>query len=188
MLNLFLQAFDEGWVTDGRGKRVYLSDAIIIMTSNIGCEHFRKLTSPLGFYQKQVSIEQVQGEVMRELERRFSPEFRNRIDEVVIFSPLTKEEVRQITLQQIEKIAQTLARSGRTLCVSPEAVEQLVTEGYSLTFGARFLKRVIEAKVKLPISQRWAEGTSFVADVVNGQVEIQVVGAPGGYSALAVTA
>ena len=50
MLNLFLQAFDEGWVTDGRGKRVYLSDAIVIMTSNIGCEHFRKLTSPLGFY------------------------------------------------------------------------------------------------------------------------------------------
>ena len=49
MLNLFLQAFDEGWMTDGRGKRVYLSDAIVIMTSNIGSEHFRKLTSPLGF-------------------------------------------------------------------------------------------------------------------------------------------
>ena len=118
MLNLFLQAFDEGWVTDGRGKRVYLSDAIVIMTSNIGSEHFRKLTSPLGFYSKQVGIEQVQGEIMRELERRFSPEFRNRIDEVVIFSPLTKDEVRQITLQQIDKIEQTLARSGRTLTVS----------------------------------------------------------------------
>jgi ATP-dependent Clp protease ATP-binding subunit ClpA len=59
MLNLFLQAFDEGWVTDGRGKRVYLSDAIVIMTSNIGCEHFRKLTSPLGFYSKQVGVEQI---------------------------------------------------------------------------------------------------------------------------------
>src|SRR5689334_2089696 len=104
MLNLFLQAFDEGWVTDGRGKRVYLSDAIVIMTSNIGCEHFRKLTSPLGFYSKQVAIEQVQGDVARELERRFAPEFRNRIDEVIIFSPLTKVEVRQITLQQIAKI------------------------------------------------------------------------------------
>ena len=90
MLNLFLQAFDEGWVTDGRGKRVYLSDAIVIMTSNIGCELFRKLTSPLGFKQKQVGVEQVEGEVMRELERRFSPEFRNRIDEVVIFAPLVE--------------------------------------------------------------------------------------------------
>ena len=75
MLNLFLQAFDEGWITDGRGKRVYLSDAIVIMTSNIGSEHFRKLTSPLGFRSTQVGIEQIQGEITRELERRFSPEF-----------------------------------------------------------------------------------------------------------------
>jgi ATP-dependent Clp protease ATP-binding subunit ClpC len=188
MLNLFLQAFDEGWVTDGRGKRVYLSDAIVIMTSNVGCELFRKLTSPLGFKQKQVGVEQVQGEVMRELERRFSPEFRNRIDEVVIFAPLTKDEVRQITLQQIDRIAQTLARSGRTLAVSPDAVEQLVTDGYSLAYGARFLKRVIESKIKLPISQHWAEGTAFAAEVVDGQVEIQLVDAQGGYAALAATA
>src|SRR5262249_20447277 len=155
MLNLFLQAFDEGWVTDGRGKRVYLSDAIVIMTSNIGCEHFRKLTSPLGFFSKQVGVEQVETEVMRELERRFSPEFRNRIDEVIIFSPLSKDEVRQIALQQIDKIGRTLARTGRSLVVTPDALEALVTQGYSLAYGARFLKRVIETKVKLPISQRW---------------------------------
>jgi ATP-dependent Clp protease ATP-binding subunit ClpA len=133
-------------------------------------------------------MEQVQGEVLRELERRFSPEFRNRIDEVVIFSPLAKDEVRLITLQQIEKIEQTLARSGRTLSVSPAALEQLVTDGYSLAYGARFLKRVIESKIKLPISQRWAEGTAFSADVVEGQVELQVVSAHGGYPALAATA
>src|SRR5260221_10190448 len=85
LLNLFLQAFDEGWLTDGRGKRVYLSDSVVIMTSNLGSEHFRKLTSPLGFLSRNVGVEQVQSEVARELERRFSPEFRNRIDEVVIF-------------------------------------------------------------------------------------------------------
>ena len=95
MLNLFLQAFDEGWITDGRGKRVYLSDAIVIMTSNIGSECFRKLTNPLGFLSKQVGVEQVQGKIKRELERRFSPEFRNRIDEVVIFRPLSRDEVRR---------------------------------------------------------------------------------------------
>ena len=61
MLNVFLQAFDEGWITDGRGKRVYLSDAIVIMTSNVGSECFRKLSSPLGFFSKQVGVEQVQG-------------------------------------------------------------------------------------------------------------------------------
>jgi ATP-dependent Clp protease ATP-binding subunit ClpA len=135
-----------------------------------------------------VGVEQIQGEITRELERRFSPEFRNRIDEVVMFSPLTKDEVRQITLMQIDMIEQTLSHSGRTLSVSPEALEQLVTEGYSLAYGARFLKRVIETKVKLPISQRWAEGTNFSADLVEGQVVVQVSQAQGGYPALAATA
>ena len=174
MLNVFLQAFDEGWITDGRGKRVYLSDAIVIMTSNIGSECFRKLSSPLGFYSKQVGVEQVHGEITRELERRFSPEFRNRIDEVVIFRPLAKDEVRQITEQQLAKIRRSLAKSGRSLKVTPEALEQLVTDGYSLAYGARFLKRVIETRIKLPISQRWAEGDEYTADVRDGRVEIEV--------------
>jgi ATP-dependent Clp protease ATP-binding subunit ClpC len=187
MLNLFLQAFDEGWVTDGRGKRVYLSDAIVIMTSNIGSECFRKLSSPLGFFSKQVGVEQIQGEISRELERRFTPEFRNRIDEVVIFRPLTKDEVRRITEQQLAKIVKSLAKSGRTLTVTPEALEQLVSEGYSLAYGARFLKRVIENRLKLPISQRWTEGREFIADVRDGKLEIDVV-RENGRLALAATA
>jgi ATP-dependent Clp protease ATP-binding subunit ClpA len=155
MLNLFLQAFDEGWITDGRGKRVYLSDAIVIMTSNAGTEHFRKLTNPLGFCSAQCSIEQVQGEVMKELERRFPPEFRNRIDEVVLFTPLTQEDVRAITEEELRKMAATLQKAGKLLTVETVAIDQIVREGYSLAYGARFLKRVIEDKVKLPISQAW---------------------------------
>ena len=174
MLNVFLQAFDEGWITDGRGKRVYLSDAIVIMTSNIGSEFFRKLTSPLGFKAQQVGMEQISGDVLREVERRFTPEFRNRIDEVVIFQPLSKEEVRAIALQQIDKLVGALLKSQRQLRVTPAAVEQLVHEGYSLAYGARFLKRVIDARIKLPISQRWTEGTIFTADVVEGHIQITV--------------
>jgi ATP-dependent Clp protease ATP-binding subunit ClpA len=124
---------------------------------------------------------------MRELERRFSPEFRNRIDEVVVFRPLAKDEVRQITLIQIAKIETALTRSGRTLKVTPEALEQLVTDGYSLAYGARFLKRVIETRIKLPISQRWAEGEEFTAAVRDGRVEIDVTRVAGSY-ALAATA
>src|SRR5438552_3580265 len=105
LLNLFLQAFDEGWMTDGRGKRVYLSDSVVIMTSNLGSEHFRKLTSPLGFLSRHVGVEQVQGEIMRELERRIPPEFRNRIDEVVLFNPLTHDEVRQIARNYLSLVA-----------------------------------------------------------------------------------
>jgi ATP-dependent Clp protease ATP-binding subunit ClpA len=188
MLNLFLQAFDEGWVSDGRGKRVYLSDAIVIMTSNIGGEFFRKLTSPMGFLSKQVEVEQIQGEILREVERRFTPEFRNRIDEVVLFRPLTKDEVRQIAVQQIAKVERTLAKGNRRLTVTPEALEQLVLEGYSLAYGARFLKRIIEARIKLPISQRWTEGEDFTVDVRDGAIQIDVSRAAGGFPALAATA
>src|SRR6187401_843807 len=115
MLNLFLQAFDEGWMTDGRGKWVYLSDAVVIMTSNLGSENFRKLTSPMGFLSKTVGVSQVQGEVMRELERRFAPEFRNRIDEVVLFSPLTHDEVRHIAGTYLEQVRLALAKAGKTI-------------------------------------------------------------------------
>ncbi len=174
MLNLFLQAFDEGWVTDGRGKRVYLSDAIVIMTSNIGSEYFRKLTSPLGFLARQIEVEQIQGEIMREVERRFTPEFRNRIDEVVLFRPLTKDEVRQIALQQIARIQRTLERSGRSLQVTTAALDQIVKDGYSLAYGARFLKRLIEERIKLPISQQWTAGEVFTAEAREGRIEIDV--------------
>ena len=181
MLNLFLQAFDEGWITDGRGKRVYLSDAIVIMTSNIGSECFRKLTNPLGFLSKQVGIEQVQGEITRELERRFTPEFRNRIDEVVLFRPLSRDEVREIAIQQIAKIQRSLTRSQRSLTVTPEALEALVQAGYSLAYGARFLKRVIEDRVKLPISQRWTEGSHFVVDTKESEISVDIVDEAGRY-------
>jgi ATP-dependent Clp protease ATP-binding subunit ClpA len=188
MLNLFLQAFDEGWITDGRGKRVYLSDAIVIMTSNIGSEFFRKLTNPLGFLAKQVGVEQIKGEVLREVERRFSPEFRNRIDEVVLFQPLSKDEVRAITSQQLVRIQRSLAKTGRTLIISPEAMEQLVQDGYSLAYGARFLKRCIEERLKLPISQRWTEGDSFIAELRDGRIEVDVAPAAGSISTLAAIA
>src|SRR5437879_10841089 len=93
LMNLFLQAFDEGWLTDGRGRRVYLSDAIVIMTSNLGSESFKRFEKPLGFGTKTTNdFRQVQKEVLKEAEPRFSPEFRNRIDEIVAFSPLTMDE------------------------------------------------------------------------------------------------
>jgi ATP-dependent Clp protease ATP-binding subunit ClpA len=191
MLNLFLQAFDEGWITDGRGKRVYLSDAIVIMTSNLGSEHFRRLTSPLGFRSQQVSIDQVRTEVFRELERRFPPEFRNRIDEVVLFSPLAREEVRWITEHELSKLAATLQRAGRSLEVAPEAIDKLVEDGYSLAYGARFLKRVIDERVKLPISQRWHPGPAYRVVVADGQVAVEAaigVGAPLGLATTGVAA
>jgi ATP-dependent Clp protease ATP-binding subunit ClpA len=177
-LNLFLQAFDEGWMTDGRGKRVYLSDAVIIMTSNIGSEHFRKLTSSLGFRARQVGIEQVQGEIVRELERRFSPEFRNRIDEVVLFAPLAHDEVREIAKHYIAQVSLALAKAGKTMQLDDDALELIVTNGYDLAFGARFLKRYIDEHVKLPMSAQWKESSHFVVKARDGAVIVEATALP----------
>jgi ATP-dependent Clp protease ATP-binding subunit ClpA len=176
LLNLFLQAFDEGWLTDGRGKRVYLSDSIVIMTSNLGSEHFRRLTSPLGFRQGRVDVAQVEGDVMRELERRFPPEFRNRIDEVVLFAPLTEDEVREIARLHLGRIGDTLAARGRALNVEPDALERIVERGHSLAYGARFLKRAIDDLVKLPISEQWQNGHTFHVRVEGDEVVVDAVG------------
>jgi ATP-dependent Clp protease ATP-binding subunit ClpA len=173
LLNLFLQAFDEGWITDGRGKRVYLSDAVVIMTSNLGSENFRKLTSPLGFLSRTVGVAQVQGEVMRELERRFPPEFRNRIDEVVLFAPLLHDEVREIAKHYLAQVTATLLRSGKSITIQDEALEKIVAQGYSMAFGARFLKRVIDEKIKMPVSERWHQGSHFDVLVKDGEVHVE---------------
>src|ERR1700704_5052575 len=173
LLNLFLQAFDEGWLTDGRGKRVYLSDAIIIMTSNLGSEHFRKLTSSMGFRAGHVGVEQVEGEGHRELERRFSPEFRNRIDEVVLFGPLAHDEVREIARHYLAQVTLTMAKAGKTMKVHDDALELIVTKGYNIAFGARFLKRMIDELIKLPISARWKEGSHFVIKAAAGEIVVE---------------
>ena len=174
VLNVFLQAFDEGWVTDGHGRRVYLSDAIVIMTSNVGSEHFRKLRSPLGFLSSESAVGQVQADIRHEVERRFSPEFLNRIDEVVLFSPLTPDEARAIAAQYLATVHRVLARAGKTLKVDDEALDAIVKHGHSLAYGARFLKRVIDERVKLPISADW-HAAHFHVRVDDGTV---VVDAP----------
>jgi len=110
---------------------------------------------------------------MRELERRFPPEFRNRIDEVVLFAPLTHDEVRAISKHYLGQVKLTLAKAGKTIHVEDEALELIVNKGYSLAFGARFLKRFIDEHVKLPISERWKEGTHFDVKAVGDQIVVE---------------
>lgn len=171
LLNLFLQAFDEGWLTDGRGKKVYLSDAIIIMTSNLGSENFKKYMKPLGFGLKSLGdMKEIKGEVMKSAEGRFSPEFRNRIDEIVIFSPLTQDEVRQIAVLYLRKMERQMAKLGKTVHVTETAIDKLVEVGFSPAYGARFLKRTIDEKVKLPITLQWNNANAFTVDVKDDQL------------------
>ena len=173
LLNLFLQAFDEGWITDGRGKKVYLSDAIVIMTSNLGSESFKKYMKPLGFGSKTLAdVKQIKREVIKAAEDRFSPEFRNRIDEIVVFSPLTQDEVKQIAELYLGIIKRQMKRQGKELEVSESAVVYLVEKGFSPAYGARFLKRSIDEIVKLPMTTKWKEAESFKVDFEDGELKI----------------
>ena len=174
LLNLFLQAFDEGWLTDGRGKKVYLSDAIIIMTSNLGSESFKKYMKPLGFGQKTTAdLEEIKRAVLQAAEDRFSPEFRNRIDEIVVFSPLTQDEVKQIALLYLGSLRRQMERQGKRLRITDAAIEHLVEKGFSTAYGARFLKRTIDELVKLPITNLWKAFQGFVVEMVDGQLEVR---------------
>jgi ATP-dependent Clp protease ATP-binding subunit ClpA len=173
LLNLFLQAFDEGWLTDGRGKKVYLSDAIIIMTSNLGSENFKKYMKPLGFGQKTTTdLDEINRAVLQSADQRFSPEFRNRIDEIVVFSPLTQDEVKQIAHLYLGSMSRQMERQGHSLRITDAAVERIVELGFSTTYGARFLKRTIDEKIKLPITNLWKAFSGFVVDTVDGELDI----------------
>jgi ATP-dependent Clp protease ATP-binding subunit ClpA len=171
LMNLFLQAFDEGWLTDGRGRRVYLSDAIVIMTSNLGSDNFKKFEKPLGFGTKTAGdFRAIKNEVLKAAEQRFSPEFRNRIDEIVVFSPLTMDEVKQIAQLYLDRTNRQMKRQGKSFEVTSQALDRITEKGYSMQYGARFLKRYIDEHVKLPITTMWKTGSEFVVDVEEGEV------------------
>jgi len=173
LMNIFLQAFDEGWITDGRGKKVYLSDAIVIMTSNLGSESFKRYEKPLGFGQKTLGeVKQIKNEVMKAAETRFTPEFRNRIDEIIVFSPLTMDEVRDIAKLYLGKLQRSMERQGKQIDIGDAALDLLTEKGYSPAYGARFLKRHIDQKVKLPITNEWKSATRFTVEADDGEIVV----------------
>ncbi|MDQ3748656.1 MAG: ATP-dependent Clp protease ATP-binding subunit, partial [Acidobacteriota bacterium] len=173
LMNIFLQAFDEGWLTDGRGKKVYLSDAIVIMTSNLGSENFKKYEKPLGFGKKSKGeIKEITADVMKAAETRFTPEFRNRIDEIIVFSPLTMDEVGEIARLYLNKLKRNMERQGKVFDITETAIDLLTEKGYSQTYGARFLKRHIDQKIKLPITNQWKTAARFSVDAEEGEIVI----------------
>ncbi len=103
----------------------------------------------------------MQSDIRRELERRFSPEFRNRIDDVTLFAPLTTDDVRRIAKSYLLQLEQTVAKAGKTIQIDEAAFELIATEGYCKAFGARFLKRVIDERIKLPITMNWNRVPTF---------------------------
>ncbi len=179
VLNLFLQVFDEGWLTDGRGKRVYFSDTVIIMTSNLGADVFKKYVKPLGFLPEGQSTNSFKKDIMKDVESALSPEFLNRVDDIIVFTPLTREEVKELTNMYLDRIMAHMEEYGKQLTVTERAVEELVEHGYNKKYGARFLKRHVDEKIKVPITLKWKEGDVFKVDLSDDDhdIEIEVAGA-----------
>jgi ATP-dependent Clp protease ATP-binding subunit ClpA len=172
VLNLFLQVFDEGYLTDGRGRKVYFSDTVIIMTSNLGSDEFKRFMKPMGFLVDTQQLETVKKSILKEVENHFSPEFLNRIDDIIVFSPLTREEVKEICRRYLERIRQNLAAQGKTFVMTEEGLELLAEIGFSLKYGARFLKRRIDERIKIPITQHWKEGQEFDVEATGGELTV----------------
>ena len=165
VFNVLLQLLDDGRLTDGQGRTVDFRNTVVIMTSNLGSHFFREDEKP----------ERIRQLVLESLRETLRPEFLNRIDEIVIFKALGREEIETIVKIQLRHLTKRLADKRITLELSPAAEELLAKEGYDPVYGARPLKRTIQRLIQDPLALQllngsFAEGDTIVVDAKRGQV------------------
>lgn len=166
VFNILLQVLDDGRLTDAKGRVANFSNTIIIMTSNIGTDILTN-QAVIGFKAKTdnektaatAQFEEIKHDVLEELKKHFKPEFLNRIDEIVVFHPLAKEQLTQIVTLQLLRVEQRLGQRGLTVQVDEKAKEYLIEKGYDPTYGARPLKRVIQTEILDPLALSIIEGS-----------------------------
>jgi ATP-dependent Clp protease ATP-binding subunit ClpB len=165
VFNVLLQLLDDGRLTDGQGRTVDFRNTVVIMTSNLGSHLFREEEKP----------ERIRALVLETLRQTLRPEFLNRIDEIVIFKPLGRDEIEAIVKIQVAHLVKRLADKRITLQLTPAAEELLAREGYDPVYGARPLKRTIQRLVQDPLALQllngsFAEGDTVVVDAKRGQI------------------
>jgi ATP-dependent Clp protease ATP-binding subunit ClpC len=176
-----LQIFDDGHLTDAKGRRVDFRNCIIIMTSNIGAETIRK-SSAIGFASRaseekvqEREYEKMKDKLLEELKKVFRPEFLNRIDSVMVFHSLTKENIRNIVDLMLKSVIHQLKEKGITMEVTETAKDFLGEKGYDEAFGARPLRRVIQDMVEDKLSDsllrgQFRTGDTVIVDVEDGEI------------------
>ncbi|RMG24160.1 MAG: ATP-dependent chaperone ClpB [Armatimonadetes bacterium] len=150
VFNLLLQILDDGRLTDGHGRTVDFRNTVIIMTSNLGSEEF-------GMHDLRLTPE-IKERILERVRQHFRPEFLNRIDEIVVFSPLNAEQIKQIVEIQVHRLGERLKERDIELVLTDRAREQLAAEGYDPAYGARPLKRAIQRLVLNPLAKQILEG------------------------------
>ena len=184
-LNMLLQIMEDGHLSDAKGHKVSFRNAIIIMTSNVGAEVISR-DSNLGFSlgsvgnREAADFKEMRSKLLAELRKTFKPEFINRIDSVIVFKPLTREEIEKIVDLEVAKVATRLSDRDVKVSVTPSAAAHLAEEGYDRNFGARPLRRVIQRLVEDELSEGFLrgevhDGDSVEFDYADGKMSFRVV-------------
>ena len=173
VFNILLQILEDGRLTDGQGRTVDFRNTVIIMTSNLG-SHILQDPS--------LSDDDKQKAVLEAVRHNFRPEFLNRVDEIIIFKPLTREQIKHIVDIQLERLRKRLGERRITLQLTPAALEVIANEGYDPTFGARPLKRVIQRRIQDPLAMavldgKFREGDTVLVDAEKGELVLRKAGA-----------
>jgi ATP-dependent Clp protease ATP-binding subunit ClpC len=180
--NMLLQIMEEGHLSDARGRKVDFRNAIIVMTTNVGAEMIKRQTS-LGFLLKRdeeveerLAYEEMRKKLMESLKRVFRPEFINRLDGIIVFRSLSKDDIKEIVILELDKVTKRLIDHQVTLLADPEALDL----GFDPEMGARPLRRIIQQKVEDPLSDallsgKFANGDTIQIEVKDGNIELRQV-------------
>ncbi len=160
VFNVLLQVFDDGRLTDGKGRTVDFKNTIVIMTSNFASGHIRELTENKG------ADWEIEAKVKTALKEAFKPEFLNRIDETIVFHMLTRENLAKIIEIQLRYLTQRLKDKNFNVEYTPAAVDMLMAEGFDPTYGARPLKRTIQHRIENPLAKEILKGTFTEGDTI----------------------
>ncbi len=175
VFNVLLQVLDDGRLTDGKGRTVNFKNTILIMTSNVGSDIIQDYMLKINDVNKEQALQDCKDAVMEVLKRSVRPEFLNRIDEVIMFEPLTPDNIRGILMLQISQIQQMLQEKGITLDFTPAAIEYLASKGYDIAYGARPIKRLLQKELINELATEIISGKIssegvIMVDVQNGGI------------------
>ena len=179
VFNILLEILEEGRLTDGQGRVVDFRNTVIIMTSNVGARDIAQ-TQTLGFgaSSQGPSDKDIKASVTTELKKLFRPEFLNRIDEVIVFKSLTKEQISEIVKLMVDDLRQRLIAQNMTINITDEACRYIAEQGTDITYGARPLRRAIQRLLEDPISDqvlegRWTSGSVIDVDFKDGELTFE---------------
>ncbi len=164
VFNVLLQVLDDGRLTDGQGRTVDFRNTVIVMTSNLGSDRIQEFSRSGNYDAMRVAV-------MDEVQDHFRPEFLNRIDEMVIFHPLTAVQLREITSLQMDTLRARLKERDMDLLLSEGALDRLAEVGYDPVYGARPLKRVIQREIENPLAQRLLRGDFSPGEIIEVMLE-----------------